>query len=96
MLTGAELSLFPLERTILPRTSTPSVLMFPAALMLFSATILQSITTLALVLLMATWSWKPPKRSEFEESSFTQSDVSIISMCEGIRARQDQMDHSVT
>lgn len=56
VLTGAELSLFPLERTILPRTTTPSLLMFPAALMLFSATILQSITTLALVLLMAMWS----------------------------------------
>lgn len=54
--TGAELSLFPLDRTILPRTSTPSVLMFPAALMLFSATILQSISTLALVLLIAMWS----------------------------------------
>lgn len=56
VLTGAELSLFPRERTILPRTSTPSVLMFPAAVMLFSATALQSITTLALVLLMATCS----------------------------------------
>lgn len=53
-LTGAELSLFPLERTILPRTSSPSMVMFPAALMVFSATILQSITTLALVLLIAT------------------------------------------
>lgn len=50
------MSRFPLERTILPRTSMPSVLMFPAALMLFSATVLQSITTLTLVLLMATWS----------------------------------------
>lgn len=50
---GAELSLLPLERTILPRTSTPSVVMFPAALMVFSATVLQSITTLALVLLIA-------------------------------------------
>lgn len=52
-LTGAELSLFPRERTILPRTSSPSVLMFPAALTVFSDTILQSTNTLALVLLMA-------------------------------------------
>lgn len=50
---GAELSLLPLERTILPRTSIPSVVMFPAALMFFSATILQSTYTLALVLLIA-------------------------------------------
>lgn len=55
-LTGAELSLFPLDRTILPRTSSPSVVMFPAALMVFSVTALQSITTLALVLLIAMWS----------------------------------------
>lgn len=53
VLTGAELSLFPRDRTFLPRTSTPSVLMFPAALMLFSSTALQSINTLALVLLTA-------------------------------------------
>lgn len=58
LLTGAELSRFPLDRTVLPRTSRPSVLMFAAALMLFSATVLQSITTLALLLLMATCSWK--------------------------------------
>lgn len=49
----AELSLFSLERTILPRTSTPLVVMFPAALMIFSVTILQSMNTLALVLLIA-------------------------------------------
>lgn len=53
-LTGAELSLLPRERTMRPRTSTPSMVMFPAALMDFSPTVLQSITTLAAVLLMAT------------------------------------------
>ena len=37
------------------------MLMLPAALTLFSATVLQSITTLALVLLMATWSWSPQR-----------------------------------
>lgn len=58
---GAKLSLLSLDRTILPRTSRPSVLMFPAALMVFSPIILQSTRTLALVLLMATWSlWKLP------------------------------------
>lgn len=56
-LTGTELSLLPRERTMRPRTSTPSMVMFPAALMDFSPTVLQSITTLAAVLLMATWSW---------------------------------------
>lgn len=53
-LTGAELSFRPRDRTIRPRASTPSMLMFPAALMDFSPTVLQSITTLAAVLLMAT------------------------------------------
>lgn len=53
-LTGAEFSLLPRERTMRPRTSTPSMVMLPAALMDFSPTVLQSITTLAVVLLMAT------------------------------------------
>lgn len=58
---GAELSLFPLDRTMRPSTSTPSILMLPAALMGFPPTTLQSTTTLAVVLLIAMWSlWKLP------------------------------------
>lgn len=57
ILTGAELSCSPLDRTILPRTSTPSVVMFPAALMDFSPITEQSNTTFTDVLLMITWSW---------------------------------------
>lgn len=58
---GAETSRLPLDRTILPRTSTPSVVMFPAALMDFSPTTEQSNTTFTDVLLMVTWSlWKLP------------------------------------
>lgn len=53
-LTGAELSLGPLDLTILPSTSMPSELIFPAALMVFSPTSLQSIIILAVVLLMTT------------------------------------------
>jgi len=51
--TGAELSLAPLDRTMRPRTSTPSVLMFLAALTVFSPAGLQSTITRADVLLMA-------------------------------------------
>lgn len=68
--TGAEPSLFPRDRTIRPRTSTPSVLMFPAALMLFSVTVLQSITTLALVLLMAMWSCRRGTGQRLKVSAF--------------------------
>lgn len=56
ILTGAELSRLPLERTIRPRISTPSVVMFPAALTGFSPTTEQSNTTFTEVLLMVTWS----------------------------------------
>lgn len=51
--TGAELSLEPLDLTIRPRTSTPSVLMFLAALTGFSPADLQSTITRAEVLLTA-------------------------------------------
>lgn len=58
---GAELSCDPLDRNILPRISTPSVVMLPAALMDFSPTAEQSNTTFTEVLLMVTWSlWKLP------------------------------------
>lgn len=53
-LTGAEFSFCPLERTILPRTSVPAVLMFPAASMALVDTAWQSTSTLALVLLITT------------------------------------------
>lgn len=56
ILTGAELSRLPLDRTIFPRTSTPSVVIFPAALMDFSPTAEQSNTTFTDVLLTVTWS----------------------------------------
>jgi len=54
LLTGTELSLGPLDLTILPSTSMPSELIFPAALMVFSLTCLQSIIILAVVLLITT------------------------------------------
>lgn len=46
----------PLDGTILPRISTPSVVMLPAALMDFSPATEQSNTTFTNVLLMVTWS----------------------------------------
>lgn len=46
----------PLDGTVLPRISTPSVVMLPAALMGFSPTTEQSNTTFTDVLLMVTWS----------------------------------------
>lgn len=50
----AELSLGLRERTIRPSTSNPVVLMFPAALIDFSPTCLQSTTSLAWVLVITT------------------------------------------
>lgn len=56
-LTGAEFPFGPLDLTILPRTSTPSTVIFADAFIAFSPTCLQSITTLAKVLLTTMCSW---------------------------------------
>lgn len=58
ILTGAELSRLPRDRTIRPRISTPSVVMLPAALMGFSPATEQSKTTFTEVLLTVTWSFE--------------------------------------
>lgn len=58
VLTGAELSRLPEDRTKRPRTSTPSVVMLPAAFTGFSPISEQSSTTFTEVLLTITCSCK--------------------------------------
>lgn len=85
-LTGAELSFFPLERTMRPSTSRPSVVMLPAAVMSFSPTSLQSMTALALVLLIATCSYR-----ENEEPDLGSNTILTLSICQslpGVPVRQ--------